>query len=116
MTLYKNINFSLFFNFIGHEKKNFMNGSYIGVAMNSYTKHNILKFHQKYLNRKFDQDDVALFIVLARDYMPKNSIFRELGDFLAHPDQKDRGIVLSSFQPVIDFFENNVESFFLMEL
>ncbi len=42
----------------------------------------------------------------------KNSIFRELGDFLAHPDQKDKGIVISSFQPVIDFFENNVERFF----
>ncbi|OVE80663.1 hypothetical protein BVY04_05315 [bacterium M21] len=77
--------------------------------MNNYTRHHISRFHEKYLNKVFDQDDVTLFVVLARDYMPMNSIFRELGDFLAHPDKKDRGLVISSFLPVIDFFEENTD-------
>ncbi|MFH0255892.1 hypothetical protein ACGRL8_02235 [Vibrio rumoiensis] len=75
--------------------------------MNKYTHHHIERFYGKFINRSFDQDDTAMFIVLARDYTPKGSIFRELGDFLAHPDEKDRGLVISSFQDVIDFFDEN---------
>ena len=77
--------------------------------MNSYTKHHIEKFYYKYKNREFCQDDVTLLLVLARDYTKKNSIFRELGDFLAHPDKKTRGLVIDSFKKVIDFFEENAE-------
>ncbi|MGE4268148.1 MAG: hypothetical protein AB7F25_11990 [Deferribacterales bacterium] len=80
--------------------------------MNSYTKHHILKFYKKYESRSFDQDDVALFIVLARDYTPKGSIFRELGDFLGHPDKKDRGIVIDSYSEVIKLFDQEAEIFF----
>lgn len=75
--------------------------------MNSYTKHHIKKFHQKYINRNFCQDDIVLFLVLTRDYTKPNSIFRELGDFLAHPDKKDRGLIIKSFKEVLDFFEDN---------
>lgn len=78
--------------------------------MNLYTKHHIERFFQKYINRTFCQDDVALFIVLIRDYAPKNTVFRELGDFLAHPDKKDRGLVIDSFLPIVDFFDDNTES------
>lgn len=77
--------------------------------MNSYTKHHIHKFFDKYLEREFDQDDVALFIVLVRDYTPKPSIFRELGDFLAHPEQKDCGVVINNFKPVTSYFERKTE-------
>ncbi|WP_108947180.1 hypothetical protein [Shewanella halifaxensis] len=75
--------------------------------MNKYIHHHIERFYEKFISRTFDQDDVAMFIVLARDYTPKMSIFRELGDFLAHPDKKDRGLVISSFQEIINFFDAN---------
>ncbi|MBU2892852.1 hypothetical protein KO495_05885 [Colwellia sp. D2M02] len=78
--------------------------------MNLYTKHHIQRFFQKYNERSFCQDDVALFIVLIRDYTPKNTVFRELGDFLAHPDKKTKGLVIDSFQPIADFFDDNTES------
>lgn len=80
--------------------------------MNSYTKHHILRFYNKYINRSFDQDDVAFFIVLARDYAPENSIFRELGHFLAHPDKKDRGILIKNYNEAVNIFEQNTENFF----
>lgn len=79
--------------------------------MNSYTKHQISRFYDKYISRQFDQDDVSLLIVLVRDYMKPGSIFRELGDFLAHPSAKDRGLVIESFLPFVDYFEkyNNID-------
>ncbi|MEC4724303.1 hypothetical protein HWQ46_01910 [Shewanella sp. D64] len=85
--------------------------------MNTYTHHHIERFYKKFISRTFDQDDVAMFIVLARDYTPKGSIFREFGDFLAHPDEKNRGLVIKSFQEVINFFdENTLETFAGAEL
>lgn len=80
--------------------------------MNKYTHHHIKRFYEKFISRSFDQDDVAMFIVLARDYTPKESIFRELGDFLAHPDEKDRGLVIRGFQNIIDFFDKNTQETF----
>ena len=77
--------------------------------VNLYTRHHINYFFDKYVKRSFDQDDVALFIVLIRDYTPELSIFRELGDFLAHPDQKDRGMVTNNFKPVTSYFEKKTE-------
>lgn len=61
------------------------------------------------MSRTFCQDDVALFLILVRDYTPHKSVFRELGDFLAHPDKKDRGLVINSFKPVVAYFEKNTE-------
>ena len=75
--------------------------------MNSYTKHQISRFYDKYITRQFDQDDVSLLIVLVRDYTKPGSIFRELGDFLAHPSAKDRGLVIDSFLPIVGYFETN---------
>lgn len=80
--------------------------------MNKYTHHHIERFYEKFITRSFDQDDVAMFIVLARDYTPKGSIFRELGDFLAHPDEKNRGLVIRAFQEIIDFFDDNTRETF----
>jgi hypothetical protein len=75
--------------------------------MNEYTRHTLVRFHRSFFERTFDQDDVALFIVLARDYTKKGSIFRELGDFLAHPESKDRGIVLESVRNAAEAFERD---------
>jgi hypothetical protein len=57
--------------------------------------------------RSFDQDDVAPLQVTARDYTATGIVFRELEDFLAHPDQKDRGLVIRAIQdaaPKYDHF------------
>lgn len=79
--------------------------------MNEYSKHKLVQFHHSFLGRSFDQDDVALFIVLARDYTQKGSIFRELGDFLAHPDAKDRGIVLDSVREAAEAFDRDCRKY-----
>ncbi|MCU8075405.1 hypothetical protein [Shewanella sp. SM29] len=80
--------------------------------MNNYTHHHIELFYGKFINRSFDQDYVAMFLMLSRDYTQKGSIFRELGDFLAHPDEKDRGLVINGFQEAIDFFDANTQETF----
>jgi hypothetical protein len=80
--------------------------------MNSYAKHTITRFYHAYTDQLFDQDDVVLFLVLARDYAQQNSILRELGDFLAHPDAKDRGLTLASVDKLANDFEQNCEQYF----
>jgi hypothetical protein len=42
----------------------------------------------------FDQETIATLLINLRDFVPKDSFTRELGDFIAHPE-KDRGIALS---------------------
>ncbi|WP_412499084.1 hypothetical protein [Vibrio furnissii] len=93
-----------------------MGANYFESDMNSYTKHHISKFVNKYNNRSFDQDDVALLIVLVRDYTPKGSIFRELGDFIAHPDKKDRGLVIDSYNDIIKLYDEQTETFFIDDI
>ncbi|MGE4259979.1 hypothetical protein [Shewanella sp.] len=83
--------------------------------MNSYTEHHIRNFAHKYQKMVFDQDDVCLFIMLTRDYSQPNSIFRELGDFIAHPDEKNRGILINSFQPAANYFDDNSIEFFKID-
>lgn len=80
--------------------------------MNEYCKHIIVKFHQSFLARTFDQDDVALLIVLTREYTRKGRVLRELGDFLAHPEEKDRGLVLDSVRRAATFFEKDCRRYF----
>lgn len=83
---------------------------YYLIPMNLYSKHTIKKFYEMYLSKTFDQDDVAFFIAINRDYTPKGSIFRELGDFLAHPNLKDRGMVIKTLKPAVDYFEKNTDA------
>lgn len=73
--------------------------------MNEFCKYNIKKFYQLFQSREFDQNDVAFFISLSRDYSQKGSIFRELGDFLAHPKRKDRGLVINSINDYMYEFD-----------
>ncbi|WP_157956780.1 hypothetical protein [Salinicola halimionae] len=80
--------------------------------MNSYCRHKAHHFFEIYQNRSFDQDDIALFTVLTRDYSEQGSILRELGDFLAHPDEKDRGLVLKNVKQAASHFENNCLAYF----
>lgn len=73
--------------------------------MNQYSQHMIKRFHHLYITRRFDQDDVALFIISCRDYCaPKGSI-REIGDFIAHPKARNRGLALTSVNAIIPSFE-----------
>jgi hypothetical protein len=73
--------------------------------MNEYTTHMIKRFYQSYVNQTFDQDDVTLFIISARDYCAKKKSMREIGDFIAHPAVRDRGLTLSSVTEVTPQFE-----------
>ena len=73
--------------------------------MNEYNKHKIKSFYDSFQKQTFDQDDVALFLMSSRDYSEETSIFREIGDFLAHPNLKNRGIVLQSVKHVMPKFE-----------
>lgn len=78
-------------------------------VMNEYCKYKIKSFYEKYIDRTFDQDDVAQFFVNSRDYSKRGSIIREVGDFLAHPNLKDRGIVLDSIKEIMPLFDNMLE-------
>lgn len=77
--------------------------------MNEYTQNQIKKFYEKYRNLDFDQDDIALFIATTRDNTEHGSIFRELGDFIAHPNLKTKGMVIKKLTPAINYFEENTE-------
>ena len=79
--------------------------------MNEYCKYKIKSFYEAFLDRTFDQDDVAQFFVISRDYSQKGSIIREVGDFLAHPNIKDRGIVLNSIKEIMPLFDKEIEDF-----
>lgn len=75
--------------------------------MNNYSRHEIEKFYTKFLKLKFDQNDVAHFYSISRDYL-KGTIIGEVGDFLAHPNLKDsktKGIVLGSIKNIMPKFE-----------
>ncbi|MBQ0745563.1 MAG: hypothetical protein KBT82_02220 [Marinobacter sp.] len=80
--------------------------------MNTYCRHKVNQFHESFQNCSFDQDDVALFVVLTRDYAQWGSILRELGDFLAHPKEKDRGIALNSVKEASGEFEHGLVEYF----
>lgn len=60
--------------------------------MNSLVQHRIKKFIKKYEARSFDQDDVMLLLIDIRDASKTNSLSRELGDYFAHPHERDRGL------------------------
>lgn len=41
---------------------------------------------------EFDEDDIDLIFIRLRDYSDINSVFREIGHFIAHSKKRDRGI------------------------
>ncbi len=69
--------------------------------MNEYCKHTIRRFYNLFITRQFDQDDLALLFVVSRDYFEQGEVVRELGDFIAHPQQKTKGIVLNNIKSKI---------------
>lgn len=75
-----------------------------------YCAHVISRFSQKVKSRTFDQDDVALFILMERDYCSKGSVLRELGDFLSHPKSRDRGLVFSALESSATLFEEFLQA------
>lgn len=77
--------------------------------MNAYTEYQIKNFYEKYKDQTFDQDDIALFITASRDDTNHGSIFKELGDFIAHPNLKDRGMAIKNLKPAIKYFEENTD-------
>ncbi len=77
--------------------------------MNAYTEYQIKNFYEKYESQTFDQDDVSLFITASRDDTNRGSIFRELGDFIAHPNLKTHGLSIKNLKPAIKYFEENTD-------
>jgi hypothetical protein len=59
-------------------------------------------------NGEFDQETLGSLLVAAREYAPKGSPSREIGDFIAHP-KRDRGIFLERFE-MARFLINGKES------
>jgi hypothetical protein len=47
---------------------------------------------------------------MSRDYTPKGSIFRELGDFISHPEEKNRGLVLNSVEAIAEDFDAYIKN------
>lgn len=78
--------------------------------MNAYTKYQIRNFYEKYEGQTFDQDDIALFITASRDDTNRGSIFRELGDFIAHPNLKTHGLSIKNLEPAFKYFEENTDN------
>ncbi|MAX53582.1 MAG: hypothetical protein CMH22_16515 [Methylophaga sp.] len=76
--------------------------------MNEYCKHRILSFYTLFRERQFEQDDVAFFLILIRDYSQKGSIIREVADFLAHPEEKNKGILLKRVEKIVPKMEEYI--------
>jgi hypothetical protein len=74
--------------------------------MMAYCKHVITRFAESLANSTFDQDSVAHFIVMARDYSAKRGVIRELGDFLAHPTGRNTGLVFVALEKSAVIFES----------
>lgn len=77
--------------------------------MNTYTEYQIKNFYKKYESQTFDQDDIALFITASRDDTNHGSIFKELGDFIAHPNLKTKGMAIKKLIPAMKYFEENTD-------
>ncbi len=79
--------------------------------MTPQSKHALRKFYYSLVERNFDQNDVERFFTNSRDYSQKNSIIREIGDFIAHPQKKEKGMILESFlgmeKPIEEFMFKN---------
>jgi len=75
--------------------------------MSKYTKHQIERFYELFRKRSFDQDDVSLFLITTREHFARTSVFRELGNFLAHPD-RDQGLVFQAVKDIAPKFEQMV--------
>lgn len=78
--------------------------------MMAYCAHVISRFSRQLIERSFDQDDVALFILMARDYLDEGGPLRELGHFLAHPKERDRGLVFKALELSAKRFEEYMEA------
>jgi hypothetical protein len=81
--------------------------------MNKLVLHRIKLFMKKYSGNIFDQDDVMTLLVDLRDTSAKNSIARELGDFLAHPHLRDQGLswklLNKTYNDIQDKFRNIID-------
>jgi hypothetical protein len=60
--------------------------------MKQSIKSSLDKRIQRISSGTFSCDDVKLLYIDLRDFSAKGSITREIGDYIAHPKEKDRGI------------------------
>lgn len=76
-----------------------------GVKMNENVKHEVKRFYQLYTQGDFSQRDLQVFIGSFRDYSSVGGVLREVGDFLAHPKAKTKGVFVKSASNNLDVFE-----------
>lgn len=61
--------------------------------MKTIEKSKLQKSIQKIESGSFDENDIDNIFMKLRAYSTKFSVFREIADFVAHNDQRDRGLV-----------------------
>jgi len=54
-------------------------------------------------NGDVDRNSLKILLIEIRDYLPKNSIIKELSHFIAHP-KRDKGAAFSHLQTFVDDF------------
>lgn len=60
--------------------------------MDQKEKQLVTDYHQKFIERSFDERDVYSFLILVREKVRNNEFIREMGDFIAHRE-KSRGYI-----------------------
>lgn len=57
------------------------------------SKYRVSIIIDKIIDKSFDENDVRNLLLEIRDYLPKDSIIRDIAHFVAHPKTRDRGVV-----------------------
>tara|TARA_Y100001956_G_C4086157_1_gene170747 strand:- start:749 stop:1042 length:294 start_codon:yes stop_codon:yes gene_type:complete len=66
--------------------------------MKGIEKSKTQKIIDKIQNDNFDENDIDNLFMKLRAYSGGNTVFREIADFVAHNDLRDRGITNQSLQ------------------
>ncbi len=93
------------------------------LVMDEHTAHIVRIFNRKIKERSFDQYDYEHFCASVRDYAPRKSALREIGDFLAHPKLKTKGESINSIRKaksdfdsfLIEYYGRGIEKEFIFE-
>jgi hypothetical protein len=60
--------------------------------MDEKEKQLVVNYHDKIINKEFDESDIYIFLMLLREKFDNKTPLRELGDFIAHRE-KNRGYI-----------------------
>lgn len=86
------------------------------LDMDEHTAHIVRNFNRKLKKRSFDQYDYEHFCASVRDYAPRKSALREIGDFLAHPKLKTKGESINSIRSAKSDFDRFLDEYYGREI